>query len=124
MNRTPLPPDSAAATFVKASSAALLAMYAANCGGQCLRTHRPDVHDVTVAALAHSGQEAQCQVHGSEVVERHHPLEVVQTVVGAVDRPADRMPGAVDEHVDVAVLGEDRRRASASIAAVSDRSAG
>ena len=43
----------------------------------------------------------------AKIVEPHQPLEVVQAVVGVLDRAADRAPGVVDQNVDSAVLAQD-----------------
>ena len=58
------------------------------------------------AALAHVRQQADDQLHRPEVVQLHRAFEVVEAVVAERDRAADRAPGVVDEHVDVAVVGE------------------
>ena len=58
------------------------------------------------AALAHVRQEADDQLHSAEVVELDRAFEVVEAVVAERDRATDRAPRVVDEHVDVAVVGE------------------
>ncbi len=57
--------------------------------------------------LGHARQEAHRQLHRGEIVEPHQPLEVMQAVVGILDRAADRASGIVDENVDPAVLAQD-----------------
>ena len=52
------------------------------------------------------GQQADDQLDRAEVVELHRAFEVVEAVVAERDRAPDRAPGVVDEHVDVAVVGE------------------
>ena len=66
------------------------------------------------APLRHAGQEAHRQLHRGEIVQPHQPLDVVQAIVGILDRAPDRATGVVDEDVDPAVLRldlVDQRRA-------------
>jgi hypothetical protein len=61
-------------------------------------------------AVAHLGQQIEDQLHWPEVVDLHRPLVVVEAVIRAADRAADRPPGVVDQHIDLSVLLEHLRR--------------
>ena len=63
--------------------------------------------DLPLAALAHRRQQPEDQPDRAEVVELHRPLEVVEALLGLVDRAPDRAAGVVDEHVDGGMVGED-----------------
>jgi hypothetical protein len=64
---------------------------------------------VARAAGPHGGEQCEGQPQRGEIVERHRSLEVVQSGVGIVDRPADRPTGVVDEGIDATVSIEDLR---------------
>ncbi len=51
-------------------------------------------------------QQPDDQLDRAEVVELHRAFEVVEAVVAERDRAPDRATGVVDEHVDVAVVGQ------------------
>ena len=56
--------------------------------------------------FAHRREQVEDQLDRGEVVELHRPLVVVEAVVSAVDRAADRLAGVVDEDVHRLVLLE------------------
>ena len=70
-----------------------------------LHAHARHVDDVSAALLAHGRKEAQDQPERAEVIELHGALEVVEAVVGEVDRAPDRASGVVDQHVEAAEPG-------------------
>ena len=58
------------------------------------------------AAFAHVRQQPDDQLHGAEIVDLHRAFEVMEALVAQRDRAADGAPGVVDEHVDIAVVGQ------------------
>ena len=68
---------------------------------------RRHVDDVALPARGHRGQQVHRQAHAREVIELHRALEVVEPVVRQCQRAADRAPGVVDQHVDVAEFLQD-----------------
>src|SRR4051794_31407212 len=60
-----------------------------------LRAHRRDVHDVPEAALPHPGEEPEHEPHRGEVVQPHRSLEVVEALVGVLERTPDRVARVV-----------------------------
>ena len=56
----------------------------------------------------HGRQQAQGDAQRAEIIELHHPFEIVQAVVAFLDRAADRAAGVVDQHIDAAMLGQQQ----------------
>ena len=65
---------------------------------------------MALAARAHRRQQREQQPDRPEVVDVDRALEVVEAVVGELDRAADRLAGVADDDVDVTALGERPRR--------------
>ena len=80
-------------------------------GAELRRLHlhapRDDVDDVAEALLPHRRQQPEGEPHRAQEVDGHAALDVVEPVVGQVQRAPDRAAGVVDQVVDRAVLVED-----------------
>eukprot|EP01136_Pigoraptor_vietnamica_P021469 Opistho-1_new@71625 len=68
----------------------------------------------------HAGQQAHGHAQAAEVVELHGALEVVETVVAAFDRAADRAARVVDQEVHATVVGDQQLHGAVGIRHVGD----
>ena len=73
----------------------------------CLHAGAGHVDDVTESALTPMRQQCQHHPHRTEVVDRHHPLVVMQPVGLVDDRSADRPARVVHQVVDVIEAAQD-----------------
>ncbi|SHS70417.1 Uncharacterised protein [Mycobacteroides abscessus subsp. abscessus] len=62
------------------------------------------------SASAHPGQQCQGEPHGTHVVGAGRRIDIFGSVIGKVYRPAQGLPGIVDEIVDLAEVVQNRLR--------------